>query len=96
MIEGRCLLVEFEKERNPNLLTGMKTFTCVSTYKLQVYLCALGASCRCRLLGALFVCSRSCVVGYALVGRLSVLECAFWVSCCCLRSYTYSHYCVSL
>ena len=25
--------------------------------------CALGSSCRCRLLGALFVCSRSCVVG---------------------------------
>ena len=34
--------------------------------------CELGASCRCWLLGALFVC------WYGLAGRLYVLECAFW------------------
>ena len=34
--------------------------------------CALGASCRRRLLGALFACSCFCIVGW-----LSVL-CAFW------------------
>ena len=39
--------------------------------------CALGVSCRRRLFGALFVRSRSCCWS-ALVGRLSVLECAFW------------------
>ena len=42
--------------------------------------CALGAPCRCQLLGAFvrvlpFLCCWS-----ALVGRLSVMECAFWGS----------------
>ena len=38
--------------------------------------CAFGVSCRGWLLGALFVCSCSCIVG-PLAGWLSVLECAF-------------------
>ena len=41
--------------------------------------CTLGASCRCRLLGALFVLGASVLCCWsALVGRLSGLECAFW------------------
>ena len=38
--------------------------------------CALCASCRCRLLWALFVCFRSALLVRA--RRVSVLECAFW------------------
>ena len=57
---------------------------------------ALGASCRCRLFGALFVCSRSCVVGPRSWAGSPSWSVSFGVSCCCVRCYTYSHYCVSL
>ena len=42
--------------------------------------CAFGVSCRGWLLGALFACSCFCIRWSALMGWLSVLECAFWGS----------------
>ena len=58
--------------------------------------CAWGVSCRHRLLGALFVCSRSCVVGPRSWAGSPSWSGHFGVSCCCLHCYTCSPYCVSL
>ena len=49
-----------------------------------------------RLFGALFVCSRSCVVGPRSWAGSQAWSVPFGVSCCCLRCYTYSPSCVSL
>ena len=58
--------------------------------------CALGVSCRCWLLGALFVCTCYCVVGPRSWAGCPSWSVPFEVSCCRLRCYTYSHDCVSL
>ena len=55
-----------------------------------------GVSCRPRLFGALFVCSRSRVVGPRSWAGSPSWSVPFGVSCCCLRCYTCSPYCVSL
>ena len=52
--------------------------------------CALGVSCRRRLFEALFVCSRSCVVGPRSWAGSPSWTVPFGVSCCCLRCYTCS------
>ena len=54
----------------------------------------LGVSCRRRLFGALFVCSRSRVVGPRSWAGSPSWSVPFGVSCCCLRCYTCSPYCV--
>ena len=56
------------------LLLGRLGAVCVASFQLPQ--CTLGASCRCLLLWALFVCFPS--VLFALVSRVSVLECGFW------------------
>ena len=55
--------------------------------------CALCFSCRHRLFGALFVCSRSVLLVRAR-GPALRLGVSFAVFCCCLRRCTCSHYCV--
>ena len=76
------------------LHSGLLGAMCVALFPLPP--CALVVSCGCWLFGALFVCSRSCVVGPRLwAGSLS-WSVPFGVSCCSLRFYTYSPYCVSL
>ena len=56
--------------------SGLFGAVCVALFPpLQ---CMLGASCCCRLVGALFVCFRFCLVGLHSWGWLSVLGCAFW------------------
>ena len=47
------------------------------------------------LFGALFVCSRSCIVGPRSCAGSPSWSVPFGVSCCCLRCYTCSPYCVS-
>ena len=57
------------------LQSGLLGAVCVALFPpLQ---CALGVSCRCWLLGALFCVLLFLRCWFALVGRLSVLECAF-------------------
>ena len=61
--------------------------------------CAFGVSCRGWLLGALFVCSCSYIVGPRSWSGFPSWRVPFGVSCRCLRCYTsphYSHYCVFL
>ena len=55
-----------------------------------------GVSCRGWLLGALFVCSCSCIVGPRSWAGFPYWSVPFGVSCRCLRCYTFSHCFVSL
>ena len=57
--------------------------------------CALGVSCRRRLFGALFVCSRSYAVGLRSWAGSPSWSVPFGGSCCCLRCYTCSLCCVT-
>ena len=69
---------------------------CVLLYLFPPPPCALGVSCPCWLLGALFVCSCSCIVDQrSWAGSPSWSE-PCGVSSCRLRCYTFYHYCVSL
>ena len=65
---------------------------CVLLSLLPLPPCALGASCRRRLFGALFVCSRSWAVGLRSWAGSPSWSVPFGVSYCCLRCYTCSPY----
>ena len=67
------------------LHSGLFGAVCVALF--PPHQCALGVSCRCWLLGALFVCSCSCIVG-----PRSWAGCPTWsvpsgISSCCVRCY---------
>ena len=60
----------------------------LQTLNVRLQAQALAVSCRRRLFGALFVCSRSFVVDPRSWAGSPSWSAPFGVSCCCLRCYT--------